>query len=360
MIFVIFNILTIKPNCSVCLLQRPILQKDVVVARTTMIILESPQEDKILGVWLVSENKENASLMVYYIPWWVYVYDYSGSNLSSRLSISNLKYASTLVSPDRYREYTIWQLVQNIGLPINDYIWIDSNNLNNYSNIYGDIAEFSRSDISKLYINDISNESLLLHSFMSRFSSLSIFTNYNEHKSFFAAIESNMNTYELIRYITSLRDSLSVGGINSIDVSLNNSTSEIYDSSLARNVSVINTQVIDAQYVNVLSKLKSREYNAELSRVEVYNGSDISGLAFRYKRLLSNNGINVIRYDNAPDIYERTTVYITNDKFPITKDVIIDTVGSDVEIINANPSFITTGDFVVVLGKDIGNKIEWK
>ena len=358
LIFIVVSTLTIKPLCSIC--NESSVLSNSRISDTTLIVIESPTENKILGSWVVSKNNENGDLLIYFIPWWVYIYDYSGTSLSSRVSLANLSYSSSLVVGDRAREYTLWQLIQNIGIPINNYIWIDSASIVNHTSIYGDIADFSKSDYSKYYDTEVSNDFLLLHSFISDYSLTQYIKDFNSHKQLINSVETNYSSIQLLNFIHKLQSNLKVTGIHSIDISQASYTSEIYDKELARNIPVINANTVDIKYIDILSKLKSRAYSAELSRAEVYNGSEISGLAFRYKRILSNSGVNVIRYDNSPEPFEKTTLYITNDKFPITKEIILNIFDENINIVYANPGFITTGDFVVVLGNDIANRIEWR
>ena len=65
-------------------------------------------------------------------------------------------------------------------------------------------------------------------------------------------------------------------------------------------------------------------------------------------------GCNVVRYGNADKEYDQTTIYIVDPvRFENSLKVVNAILGKDVVIINERPSFLTTGDIIVVLGKNV-------
>jgi hypothetical protein len=115
-----------------------------------------------------------------------------------------------------------------------------------------------------------------------------------------------------------------------------------------------NSSKYDGVFRGYLLDILDRELEKEQVRVEVYNGSGISGAAGQMARKIENSGCDVVRYENAPNMLDNTVLYIPDeDRFKNSIDVVKEVVDGNVEIINDRPTFMTTGDIVVVLGKDI-------
>lgn len=89
----------------------------------------------------------------------------------------------------------------------------------------------------------------------------------------------------------------------------------------------------------------------EQARVEVYNGTDIGGLANGTARIFKNSGINITRIEDAPLKLEKTTLYVKQyEKHESTIKIIEHDLAGNVEIVQEDPSFLTAGDIVVVVG----------
>ncbi len=97
-----------------------------------------------------------------------------------------------------------------------------------------------------------------------------------------------------------------------------------------------------------------RELEKERVRVEVYNGSGLSGYASQYARKIRNSGCEVVRYDNAPKEQDETQFFVPKQEdFPRSLSVVFEIFPGTYEIVQSRPSFMTTGDIVIILGKDI-------
>jgi hypothetical protein len=95
--------------------------------------------------------------------------------------------------------------------------------------------------------------------------------------------------------------------------------------------------------------------------VEVYNGSGIPKAALRYSRTVQNLGTRVVRTGNAPIDEEKTKIYISKkDSFNKSLSLVEKIFVDKPEIIEGRPAFMTTGDIVIVLGKDIQREVDWK
>lgn len=118
--------------------------------------------------------------------------------------------------------------------------------------------------------------------------------------------------------------------------------------------SYIDTDKYDTVWRDFIDGMIDRELEKERVRVEVYNGSGLSGYASQYARKIRNSGCEVVRYDNAPDEQEKTQFYVPKkDDFTNSLGVIFELFPGTYEIVEGRPSFMTTGDIVIILGKDI-------
>jgi hypothetical protein len=112
----------------------------------------------------------------------------------------------------------------------------------------------------------------------------------------------------------------------------------------------------DKELSKYIPGLVSKDVERERVNVEVYNGSNTTGLASEYARLIRHTGARILRYDNAPNLYEETVIYIPEPEgYQHSLTLIRDVVGNNVKVRNERPPFVTTGDIVLILGEDISN-----
>lgn len=110
----------------------------------------------------------------------------------------------------------------------------------------------------------------------------------------------------------------------------------------------------DSAFIEYIDKLRSKEVEKERVNVEVYNASNTTGLASVYARKIRHTGCRILRYDNSPNLYDSTVIYVPElTGYEASLRLVRDVMGQDVELRYERPIFITTGDIVVVLGKDI-------
>jgi hypothetical protein len=110
----------------------------------------------------------------------------------------------------------------------------------------------------------------------------------------------------------------------------------------------------DTELSNYIPQLVSREVEQERVNIEVYNASDISGLASTVARKISHTGCRILRYDNAPVLYDKSIIYVPEPgNYTNSLILVRDVLGMGIEVRNERPTFITTADIVVVLGKDM-------
>ena len=119
-------------------------------------------------------------------------------------------------------------------------------------------------------------------------------------------------------------------------------------------IKVLNTAEYDKVFRDLFEKVLDRGLENERVRVEVYNGSELTGVASSFGRKIVNTCCDVVRYGNAPNSEEKTKVYVSNmEKFSNAYRVVSDVIPIEFETVEGRPDFMTTGDIVVVLGKDI-------
>lgn len=89
----------------------------------------------------------------------------------------------------------------------------------------------------------------------------------------------------------------------------------------------------------------------EQGRIEVFNATKTAGLATATKRLLTNQGANIIRAGNSPELSERSKLYVEDVKrFSANISLIREILRDDVLLVEEPYPLNHTGDMVLVLG----------
>ncbi|MCK9369014.1 LytR C-terminal domain-containing protein [Candidatus Dojkabacteria bacterium] len=353
--------LSIKTQSSVDkqALSKYLIKRDNV--KSTLIVLQDLVNDKIAGAWYVVSNQKTNTSFVYYVPPGVYMRDYSGK-VSEYVSVGDLKYAGNIINHTREIEYSIWQLSNLTGITVDSYIWFKPDSLAPFSNLFNDVSDYSLDDFNLLYLpkNEITKPALAINSITSKYSLFPLITNIAQYKKLAEGIDTNMSSFALLERIKEINRDITVSGVTMFNLSQLWATN-IETTSDEREVNVINYPEIDSRLDNVINILKGRNIEKEQVKVEVYNGSDIDGLASRYFRKIKNAGLDVVRYENAPVIYEKTQIYIPDQsKYIYSLDLVKRILVVTPTIINSRPDFMTTGDIVIVLGKDMEQEAVWK
>ncbi len=328
---------------------------------TTLYVFQSPMDKKLIGGWIVISNEKTGSNMVYYIPLGVSMRDYSGQ-FDEYVPVSNLRYAGNVLSQSRDIEYAIWQLSSLSGISIDSYIWLDERAVSSFSSYFGDIFEYSQAEYKDNYTNstDIVSSAYILNSFLEKAHISKIVWGHNRWEQISTGVYTNLSPTELLLKLR--KHNLLINGKGNIMFSLakSNFTTPVTTSSGAQ-VSIVNYGEVDKEFNTYLSIVRGREIEREQARVEVYNGSGISGLASRYARKIQNSGITVVRYENAPDSEQITKIYIPkSDKYPNSLALVKKLLVVEGDIIEDRPSFITTGDIVIILGEDIEKEVNYR
>lgn len=321
--------------------------------KTLWVFEESNGSDaKIEKAFLVASNKEKEIILNVYIPGWIF-FASTEDTLGNDISVSNFRYAGEFLEEGRGIEYSIWQFEQMLGTKVDSYVWINGKEQSLYSDVFGYFSQtedtFNYDSTEETFTND----ALMLDSLLDNYSPLKIVVHPKETEEIGEGIYSNMSFLEVINKISDTRKKLSSFSKHIIDLGGSDYTEEDLSDS-GGVVYYFNSSAYDSSFRKYLEDMIDTSLEQEQVKVEVYNGSGISGAAEQMARKIENSGCDVVRYENAPDTIEKTVLYIPNEeKFKRATEIVEEVLGSSPEIINGRPSFMTTGDIVVVLGEDI-------
>lgn len=307
----------------------------------TLIVFEEGEEEnkKVTDVYVYLVNPAKKQELLLYIPGNIY---FSGleERFGNEISVSTFRYAGDFLQKGRGVEYAIWQFNQLFGFKSNNYIFISAKASGIVNEEFGVSTERSGS-IEKL------------GAFNEAFSMRRSFMKSSSLKSLNEAIFSNLP-------IESVRLKVQQAGkLNpKYKRDIMNYSDEKYlnDGSLitGENIKVLNTVESDKAYKKFLQSVLSRDLELERVRAEVYNGSNIPGAASSMGRKISNSGCDVVRYGNAPESIDRTRVYVADmERFKNSYELVDDSLEIDFELVHGRPDFMTTGDIVIILGRDI-------
>lgn len=327
----------------------------------TLIIIEKRNEkegtNEIVYCSLLVRNEENGSQLIFYIPPWVY----TGEN-----KIKNLNYFGTNSSFGKGYTDLADELSNLFGLNLNRIIAIDYDSLISSdfitpilgANYNRKVNEFENT-IKKQEESAVNDEEIVdLLRFITEKSTNPFYFIFDKSNiRYYENIASNMETSEIILLMKSIRSSLN--SIVLVNVGAKNGDSigkyliEKVDPA-GRFIFEINLDEIDSIIAKNPDIFKYDQIKKEQARVEVYNASSHSGMAKYYSRAVKNLGLNLIRSGNAPETYERTTIFVSDqNRFAESLKIVENLFIIDVEITTERPKFMNTGDIVVIIGENL-------
>ncbi|KKP43212.1 hypothetical protein A3K02_02295 [candidate division WS6 bacterium RIFOXYD1_FULL_33_8] len=322
----------------------------------TLVVFEEEynESERISRVYLYLENKDKQISILVYLPGWV---EYAGleEDFGNTVPVSSFKYAGEFKQRGRGVEYAIWQIEQVLGTNIDEYIWFNASSFKVFSEKLGE----STGDpiYAQYYANgfEASDDAFFLNSFISRLGWVNLIFSASKFKDSESTVYSSLPT--LASTVVKLKQ-IEQGTLSSrpyiIDLSDNKylSQEELVDSGGISNT--IKTSEFDATWREHIDSMIDRELEKERTRVEVYNGSGVTGAAGQYARRIRNSGCEVVRFENAPNNVDNTIFYVPNkEEYNDSLSTIMEIFPGQYEIIEGRPSFMTTGDIVIILGKDI-------
>lgn len=324
--------------------------------KKTLIVFESEYEgkQKIEKVYLYAENKEKGASILIYLPSWV-MYRGLESDFGNAVAVSGFRYAGDFIKPGKGIEYAIWQLEEVLGLKIDDYIWFDAKTYESIRDVLGEVI--TDTVYSQYYENgnEVSEEVFFLNGFVSRLGWVNLLVSGNRLESNGSVLYSSFNTLpSAIVQLKSIHKSILSLKPYVIDFSQSRYLLQEESDAGAGISSYIKTNEFDIQWREKTVRMIDKGLEKERVRVEVYNASGIAGKASSYARRIANSGCEVVRFDNAPNNQEKTQFHVPNEEeFKISLGVVGELFPGVYEILSTRPSFMTTGDIVIILGEDI-------
>lgn len=322
----------------------------------TMFVFEQVEgeEKTISSVYVLLTNKEKGNSIVIYIPGFVYFKGLE-EDFGSPIPISSLRYAGEFLQEGMGVDYSLWQINQILGFRVHDYIWFTQQAGQILSDVYGsgdDIKEKYKEAYSNSTVT-LSDSYLKLHAISVQYSPVKTALKINTIKGMDQKVFSNLSFTSVLSRLSSFENTVKETNTLVLDLSSSDYSSEEF-SDLGGQIRTINLPEYDKNFRRNYIDVIERQVESERVRVEVYNGSGASGEAGIYTRRILNNGCDVVRFGNTPQPLERTQIYISdenefNDSLKVVAEVLFDRY----EILEERPSFMTTGDIVVLLGADI-------
>lgn len=334
-----------------------LLSKSTEDFEKTLVVMETGSGDdrKISEIYLFLSNQNKKETILIYVPGWMY---FSGleEDFGNSIALSSFRYAGDFLQEGRGVEYAIWQIGQMLGLKADKYIWFSPDGVNNYSEMYGDFSgvEDKYREYYKTVDSDVLGDSFYkLNMLASKYSVFDNMTHMGSMLDTQESVFSNMSFREYLSFWSSLNNKIAKTESFGIDLSYFRYSTEDLSSSGGQ-MRYLNTTEFDTVYRNLISKIMDRSLEKERVRVEVYNGSGVAGAAKQFGRKIENSGCDVVRYENAPSTADRTVVYVSNkESYKNSLEIVTEILSGSFDLVEGRPAFMTTGDIVVVLGKDI-------
>jgi hypothetical protein len=351
----LFSINTKDPLVENLSAHRFLSNLDTDLEKTMFLFEQGEGEDRtISSVYILLTNKEKGNSIVVYIPGFVY-FNGLEEDFGSPIPISSLRYAGEFLQEGMGVDYSLWQINQILGFRVHDYIWFTAEAGQTLNEVYGS-PDNIKDKYKEAYSENgmtLSDSYLKLHAISAQHSPIKTFLRVNTIKNMDQKVLSNLSFTSTLRRLGAFEDTVVETNTLVLDLSSPEYSSEEL-SDLGGQIRTINLPEYDKNlrrnYIDVID----REVERERVRVEVYNGSSASGKAGIYARKILNNGCDVVRFGNTPELLERTQVYVSdeeefNDSLKVVAEVLFDRY----EMLEERPSFMTTGDIVVLLGADI-------
>jgi hypothetical protein len=324
--------------------------------RKTLIVFEDKYNgnNRIERVYLFAENRDKKESLLIHIPHWV---QYTGleNDFGNAIPVSSFRYAGDFIQPGKGIEYALWQFQQLLGINIDDYIWFDAQST---IVLRENLGEFSSDPSYSHYYansNEVSSEVYYLNSFISRLGMLNLVFSASSFKDSQAIIYSSISPLpSMVVELKGIQSSIFSTKPYIIDLSRGDFLNQKESERVGGLTNYVRTGQFDIVWRGKITQMLDRELEREMVRVEVYNGSGITGAAGQFARRIRNTGCDVVRYDNAPGEVEETVFYVPNpDDFKKSLNVISEIFPGKYKLVEGRPSFLTTGDIVIILGSDI-------
>lgn len=312
------------------------------VIESTLIIFDEPTGDAstieghIQHAYQIIWNTEESAGVVVEIPGWLYIRP--SIELSEEyIAVGDIKYAHKVFGAEDLST-VINQFESITAVGIDRYLWVDGEAARTYSNIFGGLPD---TDDSGAFLVD----------FLDKFSLGRILFATEDNAALELGIHTNMSPTEVYSQIQ-LIESLYGGDELGVIPLYGRDFYEQGNLSSGTEINILKLNALDLSMSGYYSVLRSRDIEKEQAKIEVFNGGAISGLASSTARLIENNGIKVVRAGNSPDLFEVNTIYVADlERFELSLARVKTVLGygeGDCVVIEGRPSFLTTGDIVVI------------
>lgn len=323
----------------------------------TLVVIESGSgaDRKISEIFLFLTNQSKKESILIYVPGWIY---FSGleEDFGNSIALSSFRYAGDFLQEGRGVEYAIWQIGQMLGTKVDRYIWFSPEGVMNYSAMYGDFSgvEDKYREYFKTIDSDILGDSFYkLNMLASKYSAADNMVHLGSMLKTQSDVFSNMTFQQYLSFWETFNTQVTKTEAYGIDLSYYRYSTEDLSKSGGQ-IRYLNTTEFDTVFRSLISKVVDRSLEKERVRVEVYNGSGVAGAAKQFGRKIENSGCDVVRYENAPGTIDRTVVYVSDkDSYKNSLEIVTEILSGSFDLVEGRPAFMTTGDIVVVLGKDI-------
>ena len=307
----------------------------------TLIIVEEKDGDrsKIVSVYAYLENKSKKNELLIYLPGDVY---YAGleEKFGNEIPVSSFRYAGDFLERGKGVEYAIWQINQLLGFKSERYIYFSSDAT--------DIVKGFVGNKEGVFVGASGVEEIA-----SALSFQKMFFSVRELNGLDEKIYSNVPFYTTRLTLESLKSGKKGYRREVIDFS---DEKYLKEGKLltGEEIKVLNTSEYDKELNKLLTNVLDRNLENERVRVEVYNGSGLTGVAYSFGRKITNSGCDVVRYENAPNMYTKTTLFIPDmESFKNAYEIVSNVIPVEFNVVEGRPDFMTTGDIVVILGENI-------
>jgi hypothetical protein len=315
LIFLIYRLVVLisfKVDCSK--VPTDMLSSDNSIINTLFVF---QQEESIVNMEVITYSQGQKKVLRVNIPTSTYV---THEGVDS-FPISSIKSVGEFLEHGSGKEFTVNYMSDLLGLKFDNYIWL---------------VESSGST----------------DQFLSKLSVWSILFNFQYNKELHGNLYSNLPILNLIKEVNLINQSLAGYQYEEMDV-LECCVEQSILSGDRKEVRFSKGKY-DDEFSGYIKELVSKEIEQERVNVEVYNASDVSGLASEYARKIRHTGCRILRFDNAPSIYSDTVIYVPEpEEYKNSLNLVHDVVGEGIQVRYERPNFITTGDIVVVLGTDL-------
>jgi hypothetical protein len=329
-------------------------------------LIKEPSITKIDHIYLSIWNADLERGILVCIPGWVYYPSLLSGITGDDTYVS---FANSLYVANKTEDisYVFGEIETIFGIPINSYIWVDRTAREFTDKVFGEVAYVDdSSEYMQNFVDSIGLFDLLTSSKELEDSLISVEDGEESEREM--GIHTNLSAIEIYDIVKRISSHMDTDIMEVIDLSeegayRNGALESGYP------VLLLNVNEFDNMLEDHFQVLRSRTVEKEQAKIEVFNSSSVGGLAGNIGRHVTNNGLSLLRAGNSPVGIDTTTIFVTNlEKYGHSVNMVKayleralywsslvegESVNDiDVRVVTGRPSFLTTGDIVVVIGNN--------